>query len=415
MNAPVPTPTAPLDAPTVSVTLLGRDHAGVTARLFEVVAPYEVEVIDVEQIVLRGRLVLAVLLTEPADREAFERSVADVASELDMDHDVSYGQGDNRGRRRGRSHVTVLGAPLLPSQFSAVTAQIAAAGGNIDRIVRMARYPVTAIDLDVSGAAPEALRRALALEAARQGVDVAVQPLGIHQHAQRLVVMDVDSTLIQGEVIEMIAAYAGCEKEVAEVTAAAMRGELDFADSLRERVALLEGVDVSVLGAVYESIQLAPGARTMIRTLKRLGYRFALVSGGFTQIIDTLAADLGIDYWAANTLEVRDGRLTGRVAGPVIDRAGKAAALRRFAEQAGITVANTVAIGDGANDLDMLAEAGLGIAFNAKPAVRDAADASLSVPYLDAIVFLLGITREEIEAADAEVAETDPQPGDGAR
>ncbi|MBW9213458.1 phosphoserine phosphatase SerB [Mumia sp. zg.B53] len=415
MNAPVPTPTAPLDAPTVSVTLLGRDHAGVTARLFEVVAPYEVEVIDVEQIVLRGRLVLAVLLTEPADREAFERSVADVASELDMDHDVSYGQGDNRGRRRGRSHVTVLGAPLLPNQFSAVTAQIAAAGGNIDRIVRMARYPVTAIDLDVSGAAPEALRRALALEAARQGVDVAVQPLGIHQHAQRLVVMDVDSTLIQGEVIEMIAAYAGCEKEVAEVTAAAMRGELDFADSLRERVALLEGVDVSVLGAVYESIQLAPGARTMIRTLKRLGYRFALVSGGFTQIIDTLAADLGIDYWAANTLEVRDGRLTGRVAGPVIDRAGKAAALRRFAEQAGITVANTVAIGDGANDLDMLAEAGLGIAFNAKPAVRDAADASLSVPYLDAIVFLLGITREEIEAADAEVAETDPQPGDGAR
>ncbi|MBW9205150.1 phosphoserine phosphatase SerB [Mumia sp. zg.B17] len=415
MNAPVPTPTAPLDAPTVSVTLLGRDHAGVTARLFEVVAPYDVEVIDVEQIVLRGRLVLAVLLTEPADREAFERSVADVASELDMDHDVSYGQGDNRGRRRGRSHVTVLGAPLLPSQFSAVTAQIAAAGGNIDRIVRMARYPVTAIDLDVSGAAPEALRRALALEAARQGVDVAVQPLGIHQHAQRLVVMDVDSTLIQGEVIEMIAAYAGCEKEVAEVTAAAMRGELDFADSLRERVALLEGVDVSVLGAVYESIQLAPGARTMIRTLKRLGYRFALVSGGFTQIIDTLAADLGIDYWAANTLEVRDGRLTGRVAGPVIDRAGKAAALRRFAEQAGITVANTVAIGDGANDLDMLAEAGLGIAFNAKPAVRDAADASLSVPYLDAIVFLLGITREEIEAADAEVAATDPQPGDGAR
>ncbi|WP_262852681.1 phosphoserine phosphatase SerB [Mumia quercus] len=404
MNEPVPTPTAPLDAPTVSVTLLGRDHAGVTARLFEAFAAHDVEVIDVEQIVLRGRLVLAVLLTVPADRVGFEQSLGRVAEELGMELDLAYGQGDNRGRRRGRSHVTVLGAPLLPSAFAGVTAQIAAAGGNIDRIVRMARYPVTAIDLDVSGADPEELRRALAQEAARQGVDVAVQPLGIHQHAQRLVVMDVDSTLIQGEVIEMIAAHAGCEAEVARVTAAAMRGELDFAASLEQRVALLEGVDASALDQVYESIQLAPGARTMIRTLKRLGYRFALVSGGFSQVIDKLAADLGIDYWAANTLEVVDGRLTGRVTGPVVDRAGKAAALRRFAEAAGISLANTVAIGDGANDLDMLAAAGLGIAFNAKPAVRDAADTSLSVPYLDAIVFLLGITREEVEAADAAFA-----------
>ncbi|QMW64729.1 phosphoserine phosphatase SerB [Mumia sp. ZJ1417] len=401
MNEPVTTPTAPLDGPTVSVTLLGRDHAGVTARLFEAFATYDVEVIDVEQIVLRGRLVLAVLLTAPLDRAGFERTLSAVADELGMELDLAYGQGDNRGRRRGRSHVTVLGAPLLPAAFAAVTAQVAAAGGNIDRIVRMARYPVTAIDLDVSGAEPEALRRALALEAARQNVDVAVQPLGIHQHAQRLVVMDVDSTLIQGEVIEMIAAHAGYEAEVAEVTAAAMRGELDFADSLAQRVALLGGVDASALDQVYGAIQLAPGARTMIRTLKRLGYRFALVSGGFTQIIDKLAADLGIDYWAANTLEVADGKLTGRVTGPVVDRAGKAAALRRFADAAGISLANTVAIGDGANDLDMLEAAGLGIAFNAKPAVRDAADTSLSVPYLDAIVFLLGITREEVEAADA--------------
>ncbi|TNC45915.1 phosphoserine phosphatase SerB [Mumia zhuanghuii] len=401
MNEPVPTPTAPLDAPTVSVTLLGRDHAGVTARLFEAFGAYDLEVIDVEQLVVRGRLVLAVLLTEPADRAGFEAALSAVADELDMQLDVAYGTGDNRGRRRGRSHVTVLGAPLLPSAFAAVAAQVAAAGGNIDRIVRMARYPVTAIDLDVSGADPEVLRRALAQEAARQGVDVAVQPLGIHQHAQRLVVMDVDSTLIQGEVIEMIAAHAGCETEVARVTSAAMRGDLDFAESLHQRVALLEGVDAAALGEVYEAIQLAPGARTMIRTLKRLGYRFALVSGGFTQIIDRLALDLGIDYWAANTLEVVDGRLTGRVTGPVVDRAGKAAALRRFADAAGIPLDNTVAIGDGANDLDMLAAAGLGIAFNAKPAVRDAADTSLSVPYLDAIVFLMGITREEVEAADA--------------
>ncbi len=399
----MPTPTAPLDAPTVSVTLLGRDHAGVTARLFEAFTPHAVEVIDVEQIVLRGRLVLAVLLTAPSDPAAFEATVVRVAAELGMEQEVAYGRGDNRGRRRGRSHVTVLGAPLLTRQFAAITAKVAEAGGNIDRIVRMARYPVTAIDLDVSGADPDVLRRALALEAAAQGIDVAVQALGIHQHAQRLVVMDVDSTLIQGEVIEMIAAHAGYEKEVADVTAAAMRGELDFAESLQERVALLAGVPESALDEVHASIQLAPGARTMIRTLKRLGYRFALVSGGFTQIIDKLAAELDIDYWAANTLEVVDGHLTGRVTGQVVDRAGKAAALRRFADEAGIALANTVAIGDGANDLDMLDAAGLGVAFNAKPAVRDAADTSLSVPYLDAIVFLLGITREEVEAADAVV------------
>ncbi|MGH3358333.1 MAG: HAD family hydrolase, partial [Nocardioidaceae bacterium] len=142
-------------------------------------------------------------------------------------------------------------------------------------------------------------------------------------------------------------------------------------------------------------------ARTMVRTLKRLGYRFAVVSGGFTHIIEQIAADLGIHYHAANQLEVVDGLLTGRLVGPVVDRAGKAIALQRFADDAGIALTNTVAIGDGANDLDMLAAAGLGIAFNAKPLVREAADTSLSVPYLDAIVYLLGITREEVEAADA--------------
>src|SRR5699024_10266077 len=143
-----------------------------------------------------------------------------------------------------------------------------------------------------------------------------------------------------------------------------------------------------------------PGARTMVRTLKRLGYRFALVSGGFTQIVERIAADLGIGYYAANRLEVADGLLTGRILGPVVDRPGKATALRRFADDADIAISNTVEIGDGANDLDMLATAGLGVAFNAKPAVRDAADTSVSGPYLDAIVYLLGITREEVEAAD---------------
>jgi phosphoserine phosphatase len=226
----------------------------------------------------------------------------------------------------------------------------------------------------------------------------------------RLIVMDVDSTLIQGEVIEMLAEHAGFQNEVAEVTEQAMRGELDFEQSLRARVRLLEGVDVSAFDAVYEAIELAPGARTLVRTLRRLGYRFALVSGGFSQITDRLAADLGIHYSRANTLEVVDGKLTGRIIGDVVDRAGKAQALRHFAEQVGVPLESVVAIGDGANDLDMLEIAGLGIAYNAKAVVREVADTAVNVPYLDAIMYLLGITREEIEALDAAHGVVTPAP-----
>jgi phosphoserine phosphatase len=206
---------------------------------------------------------------------------------------------------------------------------------------------------------------------------------------------------VQGEVIEMLAAEAGCEAEVAKVTAAAMAGELDFEESLRARVALLAGLPVDAVERVRSAVRLTPGARTLVRTLKRLGYAVAIVSGGFTAVTDDLVETLGLDHSLANVLEIADGRLTGRVAGDVVDRAAKAAALRRFAAAEGLTLAQTVAIGDGANDLDMLAAAGLGIAFNAKPIVRQAADTALSVPFLDAVLFLLGITREEVEAADA--------------
>ena len=265
----------------------------------------------------------------------------------------------------------------------------------------MARYPVTAIELDVSGADPDRLRVLLAAEAVTQAVDVAVQPASLLRHGSRLIVMDVDSTLVQGEVIEMLAARAGCLEEVAAVTEAAMRGDLDFEASLRRRVALLEGLPASVLDDVYDEIVLAPGARTMVRTLKRLGYRFAIVSGGFSQVTDRIAVDLGIDFSAANELEVVDDRLTGRILGRVVDRAGKAEALRRFAQEAGVVIGATIAVGDGANDLDMLSAAGLGIAFNAKPVVQQAADTAVNVPYLDAVMYLLGISREEVEAADA--------------
>jgi phosphoserine phosphatase len=395
---------------TVLITLTGKDRPGVTSIVFTTLAAFGVQVLDIEQIVLRRRLVLGVLVTAPRDWKALRTALELRAEELGMQVEVDKGTGDNRTRPTGRSHVTVLGIPLKPSAVAAIAGRIADTGANIDRIERMARYPVTAIELHVSGVDPDRLRLILAEEAAAQSVDIAVQPATLLRHGVRLIVMDVDSTLIQGEVIDMLADHAGFLGKVAEVTDAAMRGELDFEQSLRERVALLEGMDASVLDKVYGALVLAPGARTMVRTLKRLGYRFAIVSGGFSQVTDRIADDLGIDFSAANELEIIDGKLTGKIIGTVVDRAGKADALRRFAAEAGVSEAATVAIGDGANDLDMLAAAGLGIAFNAKPVVQQAADTAVNVPYLDAIMYLLGISREEVEAADAEAGFTTPSP-----
>jgi phosphoserine phosphatase len=392
--------TLPDDVPTLLVTVTGTDRPGLMSAVLSELASTHLQVIDVEQVVLRGRLVLGVLLTAPRDDSHLRSALTDLAARLGVEIALARGTGDNRPRRQGRSHVTVIGHPLSAAGLAAIAGRIADTGANIDRISRMARYPVTAIEIAVSGADPDALRTVLALEGVAQGLDVAVQPGGLVRRTKRLVVMDVDSTLIQGEVIEMLAEHAGRRAEVAAVTERAMRGELDFADSLRERVAALDGLPESVLDDVYAAIELAPGARTLVRTLKRLGFRFAIVSGGFSHITDRLAADLGIDYAAANTLEIAAGRLTGKVLGEIVDRPGKAVALRRFADAAGVPLSQTVAIGDGANDLDMLAAAGLGVAFNAKPVVREAADTHLSVPYLDTILYLLGISREEVEAAD---------------
>ncbi|MDT0203608.1 phosphoserine phosphatase SerB [Nocardioides sp. AE5] len=404
MNAPDQTPK------TLLITLTGKDRPGVTSGMLETLARAGVEVLDLEQIVLRRRLILGLLVTAPRDWRKLRDQVEARAEELGMSVEVDRGTGDNKRRRDGRSHVTVLGAPLKAGALGAITGRIADSGGNIDRIERMARYPVTALELHVSGVETDVLRSRLAREAARQGIDVAVQPESLLRRGMRLIVMDVDSTLVQGEVIEMLASHAGCEAEVARITEEAMRGELDFEASLRQRVALLEGIDADAFDSVYESILLAPGARTMVRTLKRLGYRFAMVSGGFTQITDRLAADLGFDFARANELEVVDGRLTGRIVGPVIDRAGKAEALRDFAAQVGISEASVIAIGDGANDLDMLNAAGLGIAYNAKPVVQEAADTAVNVPYLDTIMYLLGISREEVEAADEAAGIITPAP-----
>jgi phosphoserine phosphatase len=396
----VPGPGA--DVPTLLVKVFGKDRPGLTAGLFETLAAYSVDVVDLEQVVTRGRIVLCALITHPAaGREGDLRATVHTWAEArNLEAEIISGTGDNRPRGTGRSHVTVLGHPLTSRSVSRIATRITENGGNIDRIFRLAKYPVTAVEFAVSGTGTETLRTALAPEAAALGVDVAVIAAGLQRRAQRLVVMDVDSTLIQDEVIELFAGHAGCEAEVAEVTAAAMRGELDFAQSLHARVALLEGLDVSVVEKVRSQVRLTPGARTLIRTLKRLGYQVGVVSGGFTQVTDDLRERLGLDFAQANTLEVKDGRLTGRVVGEVVDRAGKARLLRRFAAEAGVPLSQTVAIGDGANDLDMLNAAGLGVAFNAKPVVQEAAYTAVNVPFLDTVLYLLGITREEVEAAD---------------
>jgi phosphoserine phosphatase len=387
------------------ITLTGRDRPGVTSRLFAILAGHPLSVLDVEQVVIRGRLVLGVLLgcDSPPDLTGIHAAVSALAGDLGLDAEITMGSAasgvsGDPAVRGGRLHVTLLGSPLAPAAITAIAGRIAASGANIDRIGRLAQQPVTCIEMDVSGGDPAMLRADLARAAVEHGIDVAVQRGGLHRRALRLIVMDVDSTLIQDEVIDLLAARAGCAAEVAKVTAAAMRGELDFTASLRERVSLLAGLEAGVLDDVRADLRLTAGARTLIRTLGGLGYKSGIVSGGFIQVIGPLADELGIGYVAANELEITAGKLTGRLRGPVIDRAGKAEALRRFAADAGVPLSQTVAVGDGANDLDMIAAAGLGVAFNAKPVVRDAADTSLSVPYLDAILYLLGISSDDVAA-----------------
>jgi phosphoserine phosphatase len=395
----------------VLITTTGPDKPGVTSVLFAALTRHGVDLLDVEQVVIRGQLVLGVLVGVENDpeglQEAIEQAMATVAMNVEVRIGDAIGEDPFAPARQGSSHIAViLGRPLTARAFTDVARRLAALGANIDAIRRIADYPVTGLEIHLSvprdtEQADVELRSVLADVASSGGLDIAVEPAGLSRRAKRLIVFDVDSTLVQGEVIEMLAAHAGVEPQVREITEAAMRGELNFTESLERRVGLLAGLPEAVLDEVADSIALTPGARTTVRTLKRLGYRCGVVSGGFNRIIDRIVNDLRLDFAAANDLEIVDGKLTGRVVGEIIDRAGKATALRRFADQYGIPLAQCVAVGDGANDIDMLRAAGMGIAFNAKPALREVADTALSHPYLDAVLFVLGVTRAEVEAADA--------------
>ena len=383
------------------ILLSGVDKPGITASLFEVLSAFAITVVDIEQVVIKDRLILTVLIAlNPAHESAIAADLENCATSLDVDIATlfSYEGKSAVSTKAGLVHVVILSTKMNPTAISELATGMSEIGANIERITRLASTPVTAIEFVLSGANQEKLSQVLSPIASRNGIDIAVQPGGLQRHARKLVQLDVDSTLIQQEVIELLAAKAGVADEVIAITDKAMRGELDFEQSLRARVALLKGLPVSAISEVQQQILLTPGARTLISTLHKLGHTVAVVSGGFIDVIAPLLKELNIKHFKANTLGVENGVLTGEVTGPVIDRAAKAGALREFAALESISMEQTIAIGDGANDLDMIAAAGLGIAFNAKPAVKAAADSSLSQPYLDSVLYLLGISKEEIES-----------------
>jgi phosphoserine phosphatase len=382
------------------ILLSGVDKPGITQELFTVLAPFSITILDIEQVIISSRLILTVLIElNPSHEKAIEADLMECGSRLDVDIATLFSKTaqSSIAIKQGLVHVVILSTKLKPAAVAEIAGAITQCGANIERVTRTASSPVTAIEFIISGTSKSIVSSALSPVAANHDVDVAVSKGGLLRFAKKLVQLDVDSTLITQEVIELLAMKAGVGDEVIRITEAAMRGELDFEQSLRARVMLLKGLPASTLSDVASELVFTPGAKTLIATLQKLGHTVSVVSGGFSNVIAPMISSLGIMHFRANTLSVSNGVLTGELEGPIIDRAAKATALRDFAVMESVTMEQTVAIGDGANDLDMIAAAGLGIAFNAKPAVRAAADTSLRAPYLDSVLYLLGIPKEAIE------------------
>lgn len=389
------------------ILLSGADAPGVTQSLFETLSPFSITVLDMEQVVIRGRLILTTLIElDPAHADGIEDDLVELGKKLGLDVAIDFTDIDREVVAHEHAlQLVVLAKELKPLSIARVAAVINSHNGNVERFRRTASYPVTAIEFDVAipeGQNTRDLQRDLADLALREGIDLAIEAGGLTRRSKRIVLLDMDSTFIQQEVIDLLAEEAGVGDKVKAITESAMRGELDFEQSLKLRTALLSGLSESAVADIRTRITLTPGARTLVRTLHRLGHKVGIVSGGFTNVIAPIIEEMNLDFFRANTLEIKNGVLTGHIVGDIVDRAAKARFLTEFAAGENVPLSQTIAVGDGANDLDMLKAAGLGIAFNAKPSVKAQADSSINTPYLDAILYLMGIPREEIEAADRE-------------
>jgi phosphoserine phosphatase len=389
---------------TVLITVTGRDHPGILARLTGILAEMNTALLDIEQVVVRGQLTLCLLVRLPETCGVLKEllfAAREVGVTLDfrpVDESAAPAVPSP-----SRHVVTVVGRSLGVRELNAVTERLARHGANLERIHRLSEVGLGSVEIHIAlppDKEPEVLKRALLdLAISANTFDVALQRESLYRRGKRLVVMDMDSTLIRIEVIDELARAYGVGEQVSRITERAMLGEMEYDESLRQRVALLKGLDARVLRDIAANLPLTEGAETLIRVLKRLGYRTAIISGGFSVAAEALKARLGIDYAHSNVLEEKDGKLTGRTLGPIINARRKAELLERIAQTEGILLDQVVAVGDGANDLLMLERAGLGIAFRAKLKLRQAADTSVSSGGLDAILFLLGLNERELQEA----------------
>ncbi|RJS17383.1 phosphoserine phosphatase SerB [Corallococcus sp. H22C18031201] len=386
----------------VLVTVTGKDHPSITARLTGILAETGAELLDLEQVVVQGRLTLCLLIRLPEARDALKELLL-AARELGAELDFQVAEPPRAVEAEdgpARYVVTAVGRALGAPEVHALTTELAGQGARLDRVVRLSDAQLGSVEFHIAlprEREPEALKRALlALSMRSTSFDVALQRESLYRRAKRMVVMDMDSTLIRIEVIDELARAHGVHSQVAAITERAMHGELDYDESLRQRVAMLAGLDSAVLHELAANLPLTEGAETLTRVLKRLGYRTAVISGGFSVAAEALRARLGIDFAYSNVLEEREGKLTGRTLGPIVNAQRKAELLETLARQEGILLEQVIAVGDGANDLRMLERAGLGIAFRAKPRLREAADTSISAGGLDSILYLLGLTAREL-------------------
>lgn len=378
------------------ILLSGSERGDAAQELFGTLSPFNITILDIEQIVIRGRLILTALIDlDPAHAEGIQIDLDELAKKLDMDLAIDFQDmtppATDESVEREDQRILLLSQSFTPSSIHQVAEVLHQGGGRLLAIARIAISPTPVFEIRFSIANGVDLKEPLSNVAALERLDISYSQARFDKTKGRLVILDMDSTFIAQEVIDLLARKFGVEGEVSAITESAMNGEIDFATSLQARVAKLAGLDEIAIAEVAKEIALTSGARELVEQLHSRGDKVGIVSGGFLNVIEPLLNELKIDFYRANTLEIKDGKLTGKTLGPIIDRAAKAAALREFAQISQIELSQCVAIGDGANDLEMMAVAGLSIAFNAKPAVRVKADCAINSPTLDSVPYLMGI------------------------